>query len=189
MSFLLAFFVAFVLALITDTRVAIDAKATLAWASALALILWPAWPVTESGSIRVLAVQGNADAGLFADYDWGDNLADHHRVGGDLDHARAALAALEHLVVQDIFVTETAQFADVILPASAWSEKDGTVTNTNRQVQMGRAAVSLPGEAKADWWTNASYYNRERIRRGATVDKNVCKKNLGRLTRLYLKAE
>ena len=70
----------------------------------------------------------------------------------DLDHARAALAALEHLVVQDIFVTETAQFADVILPASAWSEKDGTVTNTNRQVQMGRAAVSLPGEAKADWW-------------------------------------
>lgn len=80
MSFLLAFFVAFVLALITDSRVAIDAKATLAWASALALILWPAWPVTESGSIRVLAVQGNADAGLFADYDWGDNLADHHRV-------------------------------------------------------------------------------------------------------------
>jgi pre-mRNA-processing factor 8 len=44
-------------------------------------------------------------------------------------------------------------------------------------------------KAKADWWTNAAYYNRERIRRGATVDKTVCKKNLGRLTRLYLKAE
>jgi formate dehydrogenase major subunit len=70
----------------------------------------------------------------------------------DLDHARAALAKLEHLVVQDLFVTETAQFADVILPASAWPEKDGTVTNTNRQVQMGRAAVPLPGEAKPDWW-------------------------------------
>src|SRR5499433_1258870 len=53
----------------------------------------------------------------------------------DLNHAREALAALEHLVVQDIFLTETAAYADVILPASAWPEKDGTVTNTNRQVQ------------------------------------------------------
>ncbi|HET8789939.1 MAG TPA: molybdopterin-dependent oxidoreductase, partial [Modicisalibacter sp.] len=70
----------------------------------------------------------------------------------DLDHARAALAKLEHLVVQDLFVTETAQFADVILPASAWPEKDGTVTNTNRQVQMGRAAMPLPGQAQPDWW-------------------------------------
>ena len=70
----------------------------------------------------------------------------------DLDQARAALAKLEHLVVQELFVTETAQFADVILPASAWPEKDGTVTNTNRQVQMGRAAVPLPGDARPDWW-------------------------------------
>ncbi|QJQ96868.1 MULTISPECIES: formate dehydrogenase subunit alpha [Halomonadaceae] len=70
----------------------------------------------------------------------------------DLDHARAALAKLEHLMVQDLFVTETAQFADIILPASAWPEKDGTVTNTNRQVQMGRAAIPLPGDAKPDWW-------------------------------------
>ncbi|MFU2487738.1 formate dehydrogenase subunit alpha [Thauera sp. WH-1] len=70
----------------------------------------------------------------------------------DLEHARGALAKLEHLVVQDLFVTETAQFADVILPASAWPEKDGTVTNTNRQVQMGRAAVPLPGDARPDWW-------------------------------------
>jgi len=70
----------------------------------------------------------------------------------DLTHARASLAALEHLVVQDLFVTETAQFADVILPAAAWSEKSGTVTNTNRQVQMGRAALAPPGEAKPDWW-------------------------------------
>ena len=70
----------------------------------------------------------------------------------DLTHARAALGALEHLVVQDLFVTETAQFADVILPAAAWSEKSGTVTNTNRQVQMGRAALTPPGQAKPDWW-------------------------------------
>jgi formate dehydrogenase major subunit len=70
----------------------------------------------------------------------------------DLDKTRAALARLDHLVVQDLFVTETAQFADVILPASAWPEKDGTVTNTNRQMQRGRAAVPLPGEARPDWW-------------------------------------
>jgi formate dehydrogenase major subunit len=70
----------------------------------------------------------------------------------DLNHAREALAHLEHLVVQDLFLTETAFHADVILPASAWPEKDGTVTNTNRQVQMGRQALPLPGEAKLDWW-------------------------------------
>ena len=70
----------------------------------------------------------------------------------DVDHARAALAKLDHLVVQDIFITETANYADVILPASAFAEKSGTVTNTNRQVQMGRAAVAPPGEAKEDWW-------------------------------------
>lgn len=70
----------------------------------------------------------------------------------DVGHAREALAKLKHLVVQDIFVTETANYADVILPAAAFAEKDGTVTNTNRQVQMGRAALAPPGEAKPDWW-------------------------------------
>ncbi|MFL5074849.1 MAG: formate dehydrogenase subunit alpha [Microvirga sp.] len=68
----------------------------------------------------------------------------------DVQHAREALAKLEHLVVQDIFLTETAKYADVILPASAWPEKDGTVTNTNRQVQIGRKALPLPGEARPD---------------------------------------
>src|SRR6516162_9395792 len=70
----------------------------------------------------------------------------------DVTHARQALAHLEHLVVQDIFLTETAKYADVVLPASAWPEKDGTVSNTNRQVQMGRAALPLPGNARLDWW-------------------------------------
>jgi formate dehydrogenase major subunit len=68
----------------------------------------------------------------------------------DVQHAREALAKLEHLVVQDIFLTETAKYADVVLPASAWPEKDGTVTNTNRQVQIGRKALPLPGEARPD---------------------------------------
>jgi formate dehydrogenase major subunit len=70
----------------------------------------------------------------------------------DVSHAREALAKLKHLVVQDIFLTETAMYADVVLPATAWPEKDGTVSNTNRQVQMGRKALDAPGEARPDWW-------------------------------------
>ena len=70
----------------------------------------------------------------------------------DAGHAREALAKLDHLVVQDIFLTETAMFADVILPATAWPEKDGTVSNTNRTVQMGRKALDAPGDARPDWW-------------------------------------
>ncbi len=70
----------------------------------------------------------------------------------NLNHARQALASLKHLVVQDIFMTETALFADVILPASAFPEKDGTFTNTDRRVQLGRKAVNPPGDARQDWW-------------------------------------
>ena len=70
----------------------------------------------------------------------------------DLNHARAALATLEHLVVQDIFLTETGFHADVVLPASAFAEKAGTFTNTDRRVQLARPVVALPGEAGQDWW-------------------------------------
>jgi formate dehydrogenase major subunit len=69
----------------------------------------------------------------------------------DQTHARGALAMLEHLVVQDIFLTETAWHADVVLPASAHAEKLGTFTNTNRQVQIGRPALEMPGDARQDW--------------------------------------
>jgi formate dehydrogenase major subunit len=69
----------------------------------------------------------------------------------DVQHAREALAKLEHLVVQDLFLTETARHADVILPASAHAEKWGTFTNTNRQVQIARPVLSPPGEARQDW--------------------------------------
>ncbi|TFZ01706.1 formate dehydrogenase subunit alpha [Ramlibacter rhizophilus] len=91
--------------------------------------------------------------------------ADPHKVRGmyvqgenpamsdpDLNHAREALAALEHLVVQDIFMTETAWLADVVLPATAWPEKTGTVTNTDRTVQLGRQAIEPPGDARPDLW-------------------------------------
>lgn len=70
----------------------------------------------------------------------------------DLNHTRSALASLEHLVVQDIFMTETALLADVVLPSSAWPEKTGTVTNTDRTVQLGRQALPCPGDARPDLW-------------------------------------
>jgi formate dehydrogenase major subunit len=67
-------------------------------------------------------------------------------------HAREGLAAMDCLVVQDIFLTETAYLADVVLPASAWPEKTGTVTNTDRIVQLGRRALDMPGDARQDLW-------------------------------------
>ncbi|WP_288013288.1 molybdopterin-dependent oxidoreductase, partial [Diaphorobacter sp.] len=91
--------------------------------------------------------------------------ADPHKVRGmyimgenpamsdpDLNHARQALASLSHLVVQDIFLTETAWLADVVLPASAWPEKTGSVSNTDRMVQLGRRALTPPGDARSDLW-------------------------------------
>jgi formate dehydrogenase major subunit len=70
----------------------------------------------------------------------------------NLNHTRHALASLEHLVVQDIFMTETAWMADVVLPASAWPEKMGTVSNTDRTVQLGLPALKSPGDAREDLW-------------------------------------
>ncbi|MGB6395710.1 MAG: formate dehydrogenase subunit alpha, partial [Bradyrhizobium sp.] len=70
----------------------------------------------------------------------------------DVQHARAALAKLDHLVVQDLFVTETAFHADVILPASAFAEKSGTFTNTDRRVQLAREVIRPPGDARQDLW-------------------------------------
>ncbi len=78
----------------------------------------------------------------------------------DLNHARHALASLEHLVVQDIFMTETAWLADVVLPATAWPEKTGTVSNTDRMVQLGKQAIDPPGDAKPDLWIIQELANR-----------------------------
>jgi formate dehydrogenase major subunit len=69
----------------------------------------------------------------------------------NVNKVRRALSNLDFLVVQDIFLTETAEFADVILPASSYLEKEGTYTNTDRRVQIGRPAVRSPGEARLDW--------------------------------------
>ena len=69
----------------------------------------------------------------------------------NINKVRKALAALEFLVVQDIFLTETAEFADVVLPATSFLEKDGTYTNTDRRVQIGRKALDPPGRRAPDW--------------------------------------
>ena len=91
----------------------------------------------------------------------------------DVEHARDALAKLDCLVVQDIFLTETANYADVVFPSSAWPEKTGTVTNTNRQVQMGRPAVTPPGEAKEDWWITTELAKRLGLNWDYTHPKQV----------------
>jgi formate dehydrogenase major subunit len=91
------------------------------------------------------AIKDNVVKGLYV---MGENPA---MSDPDVQHAREALAKLEHLVVQDIFLTETAWHADVVLPASAHAEKWGTFTNTNRQVQLARPVLSPPGSARLDW--------------------------------------
>ncbi len=78
----------------------------------------------------------------------------------DANHAREMLARLDHLVVQDIFLTETAALADVVLPASAFPEKTGTFTNTDRLVQLGRQAIAPPGDARQDLWIIAELARR-----------------------------
>ena len=102
----------------------------------------PGWTVVEiidaacAGRIQAMLIQGENPA-----------MSDP-----DSAHTRAGLAKLQHLVVQDIFLTETAALADVVLPASAWPEKTGSVTNTDRTVQLGRKAIECPGQARADAW-------------------------------------
>src|SRR6478609_10899 len=80
----------------------------------------------------------------------------------NINKVRKALAALDFLVVQDIFLTETAEFADVILPASSYLEKDGTYTNTDRRVQLGRKVLDPPGQARVDWEVVQDIANRVR---------------------------
>ena len=118
-------------------------------AAAVFEALWGAGLDPEPG-LTVVEVMNAALAGRVRGmYVMGENPA---MSDPDLRHAREALASLDHLVVQDLFLTETAFHADVFLPASAFPEKDGTFTNTNRQVQMGRRALPLPGDARQDLW-------------------------------------
>jgi formate dehydrogenase major subunit len=111
--------------------------------------LWGTPLDPEPGLTVVEIMHAIAEGKLHGMYIMGENPA---MSDPNLQHARAALAKLEHLVVQDIFLTETAAFADVVLPASAFPEKTGSFTNTDRRVQLGREALALPGEARQDLW-------------------------------------
>src|SRR5690242_21920845 len=109
--------------------------------------LWKAKLDPEPG-LTVVEIMNAVHAGTIRGmYIMGENPA---MSDPDVAHARQALAELEMLVVQDIFLTETCYLADVILPASAFPEKTGTFTNTDRSVQLGRQALEPPGEARQD---------------------------------------
>ncbi|HEV8315585.1 MAG TPA: formate dehydrogenase subunit alpha [Burkholderiaceae bacterium] len=110
----------------------------------------PADQLDDQPGLTVVEVMQAIDAGQIRGmYIMGENPA---MSDPDADHAREALARLDMLVVQDIFLTETAYLADVILPASAFPEKTGSFTNTDRMVQMGRQALEPPGDARQDLW-------------------------------------
>ncbi len=111
--------------------------------------LWDAKLDPEPGLTVVEVIHAIEKGEILGMYVEGENPA---MSDPNVAHARAALAKLDHLVVQDIFLTETAGFADVVLPASAFPEKTGTFTNTDRRVQLGRQAIDPPGEARQDWW-------------------------------------
>ncbi len=119
--------------------------------------LWGVKLESEPGLTTVEMIHAILDKKVFGMYVQGENPA---MSDPNQNHAREAFAALEHLVVQDIFLTETAGFADVILPASAFYEKTGTFSNTDRRVQMGRQAVNPPGDAKQDLWILQEIANR-----------------------------
>jgi len=109
--------------------------------------LWGCHLDPEPGLTVVEIMQAAARGEIQGMYIMGENPA---MSDPDLNHTRAALANLRHLVVQDIFPTETAWYADVILPATAFAEKSGSFTNTDRRVQLGRQALEPPGQARQD---------------------------------------
>jgi formate dehydrogenase alpha subunit len=124
-----------------------------AWATRPAAVSLPAAPgVTVTEMVEAFG-QGR----LHVLYVLGEDMA---MTEPDLNHARAALAAGEFLVLQEIFPSETAEFADVLLPGAAFAEKWGTYTNTERRVQLVRPAVEPPGEARQDWAITAELARR-----------------------------
>jgi formate dehydrogenase major subunit len=111
--------------------------------------IWDTGDLDPNKGLTVTEIIGSVlKGGVRGMYMMGENpfLSDPN-----INKVRKALSALEFLVVQDIFLTETAEFADVILPATSYLEKDGTYTNTDRRVQLGRKVLDPPGQARLDW--------------------------------------
>ena len=112
-----------------------------------------AWGVdslpNENGLMIPAMIEGLADGNIKALYIFGENIANTEP---DIRHVEHCLESAEFLVCNDIFPTETTRFADVVFPATAWSEDDGTFTNSERRVNRVRKAVDAPGDAKPNWW-------------------------------------
>jgi len=129
---------------------------------------WGVRPPARAGRVVTEMVEGCLTGQTRAMYVVGENplLSEP-----DLHHAEKALAQLDFLVVQDLFLHETAERADVFLPAAAFAEKDGTFTNSERRVQRVRAALPPPGEARPDWWITAELARRVARRVGVDVGR------------------
>jgi formate dehydrogenase alpha subunit len=129
---------------------------------------WGAPPPAEAGLVVTEMVEGCLDGSVRAMYVVGENplLSEP-----DLNHAQKAIAQLDCLVVQDLFMHETAELGHVFLPAAAFAEKDGTFTNSERRVQRVRAALPPPGEAQPDWWIAGELAKRIARRVGLDVDR------------------
>ena len=129
---------------------------------------WGVRPPARTGRVVTEMVEGCLTGQTRAMYVVGENplLSEP-----DLHHAEKALGQLEFLVVQDLFLHETAERADVFLPAAAFAEKDGTFTNSERRVQRVRAALPPPGESRPDWWITAELARRVARRAGLDVGR------------------
>src|SRR5262245_20016422 len=129
---------------------------------------WRARPPAEPGLVVTEMVEGCLSGRIRAMYVVGENplLSEP-----DLHHAEKAITQLDCLVVQDLFMHETAERADVFLPAAGFAEKDGTFTNSERRVQRVRTALAPPGDARPDWWITAELAKRVARRLGQDVDR------------------
>src|SRR5882762_1467298 len=127
---------------------------------------WGVRPPGRTGRVVTEMVEGCLTGDTRAMYVVGENplLSEP-----DLHHAEKAFDQLDFLVVQDLFLHETAERAHVFLPAAAFAEKEGTFTNSERRVQRVRAALPPPGEARADWWITAELAKRVARRVGVGV--------------------
>ncbi|MEI6985200.1 MAG: formate dehydrogenase subunit alpha [Rhodospirillaceae bacterium] len=120
--------------------------------------VWVGETIPEKPGMTMIEAVNAADEGVIRGmFFMGENPA---MSDPDSLHVRQALAKLDHLVIQDIFLTETAAYADVVLPSSSLMEKWGTFTNTNRHIQISRPVMDCPGETRQDWWILQELANR-----------------------------
>jgi formate dehydrogenase alpha subunit len=128
--------------------------------------VWGVRPPGKTGLVVTEMTEGCLDGTIRAMYVVGENpmLAEP-----DLHHTDKALRQLDCLVVQDLFMHETAELAHVFLPAAAFAEKEGTFTNSERRVQRVRKAIDAPGQARPDWWISCELAKRVARRLGVAV--------------------